>query len=127
MATTSVAAQTASARLSRGSGAASSSRTLNRIVTYLLLVVIGLILFMPFILAFLGTFKTDAETIAWPPRFFPTQWLVENWPKLWNTNVGGLPRASGTTSLGLVAGMLTFFATLILVGLGSEAQGKGLP
>ena len=38
---------------------------------YLLLALIGLILFMPFILAALGTFKTDSEIIAFPPKLFP--------------------------------------------------------
>jgi multiple sugar transport system permease protein len=55
---------------------------------YLLLSLIGLVLFMPFILAALGTFKTDAEIIAFPPRLFPQQWLVENWPRVWNTDLG---------------------------------------
>src|ERR1043166_5731058 len=55
---------------------------------YLLLTLIGLVLFMPFILAALGTFKTDAEIIAFPPRFLPNQWLVENWIKVWNTDIG---------------------------------------
>jgi ABC-type glycerol-3-phosphate transport system permease component len=55
---------------------------------YLILSLIGLVLFMPFILAALGTFKTDAEIIAFPPRFFPQQWLVENWPRVWNTDLG---------------------------------------
>jgi ABC-type glycerol-3-phosphate transport system permease component len=55
---------------------------------YLLLTLIGLVLFMPFILAALGTFKTDAEIIAFPPKLFPQQWLVENWGKVWNTDLG---------------------------------------
>ncbi len=55
---------------------------------YLLLAVIGLVLFMPFILAALGTFKTDAEIISFPPKFFPQQWHVENWAKVWNTDLG---------------------------------------
>lgn len=55
---------------------------------YLLLSVIGIVLFMPFILAALGTFKTDAEIIAFPPKLFPQQWLVENWGRVWNTNLG---------------------------------------
>ena len=55
---------------------------------YLLLALIGLVLFMPFILAALGTFKTDTEIIAFPPKFFPQQWLVENWGKVWNTDLG---------------------------------------
>jgi multiple sugar transport system permease protein len=55
---------------------------------YLLLTLIGLVLFMPFILAALGTFKTDAEIISFPPKLFPQQWLVENWGKVWNTDLG---------------------------------------
>lgn len=102
------------------------SRNLNRVLVYTLLIVIGLILFMPFILAFLGTFKTDAEIIAWPPTFLPNRWLVENWPRLLSTDLGGLPRPQGSTSLGLVAGMLTFFGTVIGLGMSSEQPGIGL-
>jgi len=57
-------------------------------VRYLILVVIGLILFTPFILAFLGTFKTDAEIIAFPPKFLPVHWLWENWSTVWKTDIG---------------------------------------
>ncbi|HHH40843.1 MAG TPA: carbohydrate ABC transporter permease [Chloroflexi bacterium] len=49
---------------------------------------IGVILFAPFILAAIGSFKTDAEIIAYPPKFFPERWLVENWVKVWNTDFG---------------------------------------
>jgi ABC-type glycerol-3-phosphate transport system permease component len=55
---------------------------------YLLLIIIGLVLFTPFILAALGTFKTDAEIIAFPPKFFPQNWLVQNWVKVWHTDLG---------------------------------------
>jgi ABC-type glycerol-3-phosphate transport system permease component len=54
----------------------------------LLLCVVGLILFTPFILAALGTFKSNAEIIRFPPTFFPAEWRVENWPRLWNTDLG---------------------------------------
>jgi multiple sugar transport system permease protein len=96
-------------------------------LVYALLLGIGLVLFTPFILAFVGTFKTDAEIIAWPPRFFPSEWLVQNWPRLWNTDFGGLPRPEGATSLGLMTGLLAFFVTFLLTGLSSEEKGKGLP
>ena len=55
---------------------------------YLALVAVGIVLFMPFILAALGTFKTGAEIIAFPPRLFPREWLVENWARVWNTDIG---------------------------------------
>jgi multiple sugar transport system permease protein len=106
---------------------AALQRRLGRVLIYGLLSVVGLMMFTPFILAFLGTFKTDAEIIAWPPRFFPARWLVENWPRLWNTDLGGLPRPEGSTSLGLVAGLFTFFVTFLFTGMSSEEKGKGLP
>lgn len=60
----------------------------NLFVRYLLLCGIGLILFMPFILAALGTFKSNAEIIRFPPTLFPAEWLVENWTRVWNTDIG---------------------------------------
>jgi multiple sugar transport system permease protein len=60
----------------------------SNILRYLVLTLIGAVLFLPFILAALGTFKTDAEIIAFPPKLFPEQWLVENWTKVWNTDLG---------------------------------------
>jgi multiple sugar transport system permease protein len=99
----------------------------SRALIYVLLVAIGVVLFTPFILAFLGTFKTDSEIIAWPPTFFPREWRVENWPRLWNTDFGGLPRSEGTTSFGLTSGLFAFLATFLLTGLSSEEKSKGLP
>jgi multiple sugar transport system permease protein len=43
---------------------------------------------MPFILAALGTFKTDMEIIAYPPKLLPGTWLVQNWSAVWNTDIG---------------------------------------
>jgi ABC-type glycerol-3-phosphate transport system permease component len=60
----------------------------NSFLRYLLLSAIGLILLMPFILAALGTFKTNAEIIRFPPTFFPAEWHVENWSRVWNTDLG---------------------------------------
>jgi ABC-type glycerol-3-phosphate transport system permease component len=42
----------------------------------------------PFILATLGTFKTDLEITAFPPKFLPAVWHWENWSRVWNTNIG---------------------------------------
>lgn len=64
------------------------TRQLATLLRYLILILIGVVLFTPFILAALGTFKTDAEIIAFPPKLFPANWLVENWTKVWNTDLG---------------------------------------
>ena len=57
-------------------------------VRYLVLIFISAVLLAPFILSFLGTFKTNAEIIAWPPKFLPANWLWENWANTWNTDLG---------------------------------------
>ncbi|HLO13413.1 MAG TPA: carbohydrate ABC transporter permease [Anaerolineales bacterium] len=64
------------------------SQSVSIFLRYVVLALIGLVLFMPFILAALGTFKTDAEIIAFPPKLFPAQWLVGNWARVWNTDIG---------------------------------------
>ncbi len=59
-----------------------------RVVRYTAVVLIGLVMFTPFILAFLGTFKTGAEIIAYPPQLLPSQWLSGNWERVWNADFG---------------------------------------
>ena len=63
-------------------------KVIKSVLHYLLLIVIGLVMFMPFILAFLGTLKTDLEITAFPPKFFPEVWHWENWATVWNTDLG---------------------------------------
>ena len=64
------------------------TRNIQTVLKYVLLVVIGLVALTPFILAFMGTFKTDAEIIAYPPAFLPKAWLTQNWVKVWTTDFG---------------------------------------
>lgn len=65
-----------------------ASHYVGLILRYTLLIGIGIVLFTPFILAGIGSFKTDSEIIAWPPKFFPAEWLTGNWAKVWNTDLG---------------------------------------
>jgi len=58
------------------------------ILRYTLLILIGAVLFAPFVLAALGSFKTGAEIIDYPPRFLPDNWLTQNWTRVWNTDFG---------------------------------------
>lgn len=64
------------------------ARVINLIIRYTILVAIGVILFAPFTLAALGSFKTGAEIIAYPPELLPENWLVENWNRVWNADFG---------------------------------------
>jgi multiple sugar transport system permease protein len=60
---------------------------LGAIVRYTLLILLSIIFMMPFVLSFLGTFKSAAEIIAFPPTFLPEQWRVENWVRVWNFSI----------------------------------------
>ncbi|GAC1551000.1 MAG: carbohydrate ABC transporter permease [Herpetosiphon sp.] len=68
---------------------AKTSRNIGTAIRYTLLVLIGLLLFLPFILAFLGTFKSSAEVVAFPPKIFPTTWHPENWARAWGVEIQG--------------------------------------
>jgi ABC-type glycerol-3-phosphate transport system permease component len=54
------------------------------IVRYGLLTLLALVAFAPFILSFLGTFKTNAELAAFPPTLLPKEWRLDNWARVWN-------------------------------------------
>jgi multiple sugar transport system permease protein len=97
------------------------------VVRYFLLSLVGFAVFTPFILAFLGSFKTGAEIIAFPPSFFPEEWMVENWPSLFTTDLGGSPRPDGSSSIGLIVGLFAFYATFFLTAMSNQQEGKGLP
>ncbi len=58
------------------------------VVRYGVLIAIGLVMFTPFILAALGSFKSSAEVIAYPPQLLPEEWLFSNWSRVWNANFG---------------------------------------
>ncbi len=125
--TVATANPTGSVGTPRGSGIrVTARRRIGRALFYVLLIAIGIILFTPFILALLGTFKGDAEITAWPPSLLPSEWLFGNWLKLFTTDFGGLPRPEGATSLGLMTGMLFFFAAFLLMGMSSESKGEGM-
>ena len=61
---------------------------LKQAARYLLLILVGTVLLAPFILAALGSFKSGAEIIAFPPKLLPETWRVDNWSRVWNTNFG---------------------------------------
>ncbi|MBA2338106.1 MAG: carbohydrate ABC transporter permease [Acidimicrobiia bacterium] len=94
---------------------------------YALLIVLGLVLFAPFILSLFGSFKSNAEIVAYPPSLLPRgEWQVENWPRFLGTDVGGEAQLDGAVSIGLMAGLLTAFVTLLLTGLTNEFRGQRL-
>ena len=59
------------------------------VIRYTLITVLAILVFMPFILSFLGTFKTNPEVTAYPPTFLPTEWHFENWVNTWSVQISG--------------------------------------
>ena len=59
------------------------------IIRYTLITLLAILVFMPFILSFLGTFKTNPEVTAYPPTFLPTEWHLENWVNTWSVQISG--------------------------------------
>ena len=53
----------------------------DRIVRYTLLILVGILFMLPFILSFLGTFKSQQEITAFPPSIFPENWLGTSWAR----------------------------------------------
>jgi ABC-type glycerol-3-phosphate transport system permease component len=93
----------------QATGGERTSRRVRQVLKYAFLVLLALVALTPFILAFLGTFKTDSEIIAYPPKFLPQNWLVQNWAKTWNTNFGQgatFPRWLLNTAIIAVGGAL---------------------
>jgi multiple sugar transport system permease protein len=58
-------------------------------IRYLLLIVVGFVLVLPFLLAALGSFKTNSAIVAYPPKLLPARWLWQNWVDVWHTDLGG--------------------------------------
>jgi ABC-type glycerol-3-phosphate transport system permease component len=50
-----------------------------QVLRYLFLILITIILLGPLVLAFLGSFKTNLEVLAWPPILFPSEWRFSNY------------------------------------------------
>lgn len=57
---------------------------LGAILRYTLLIVASIIAFAPFLLSFLGTFKTNLELTSYPPTILPELWRFDNWVRVWN-------------------------------------------
>lgn len=65
------------------------SETLTIALRYVLITALAIVFFMPFILSFLGTFKTNREVVSFPPAFLPAQWLWQNWVDTWSVEISG--------------------------------------
>lgn len=66
-----------------------TSETIILVLRYTLITALAIVFFMPFILSFVGTFKTNREVVSFPPAFFPNEWLWKNWVDTWSVEISG--------------------------------------
>jgi multiple sugar transport system permease protein len=53
-------------------------------IRYIVLILMTIIFLGPFFMALLGSFKSTAEVVAWPPTFLPKEWRFQNYVDVWN-------------------------------------------
>lgn len=54
-----------------------------QVLRYFFLFLMTVILLGPLVLAFLGSFKTNIEVLAWPPVLLPSVWRPDNYAYVW--------------------------------------------
>ncbi|MEO8286139.1 MAG: carbohydrate ABC transporter permease [Chloroflexota bacterium] len=54
------------------------------VLRYVSLLLVTVILIGPFVMAFLSSFKTTQEVLAWPPTLLPQVWRLQNYAEVWN-------------------------------------------
>lgn len=50
---------------------------------YLLLIVVGLAMVLPFVVMMLTSFKAQNDIVAFPPRMLPSEWTLANYALIW--------------------------------------------
>lgn len=76
-------------------------KRIGQVFRYGLLVVISLLFLAPFLLALSGTFKTNEEIEAYPPRFLPNDIRADNWTHVLQDGViQNLDNPNDPTTLG---------------------------
>ncbi len=121
-----MASTTAARPVAQADSRPALGKSIGLAIRYALMILLGLLLFAPFILSFFGSFKTNSEIIAYPPQLLPEVWQLQNWPRFFATDVGGEAQLDGAASIGLMAGLFVTFLTFLLTGLTSELKGEGL-
>ena len=58
-------------------------------VIYVLLCIVAVYFLAPFIYMLFSAFKTESEAIAFPPKFLPSEWHVENFVNAWKSQPFG--------------------------------------
>ena len=60
-----------------------------KFIIYFILILFTIYFTAPFIYMVFSAFKTEAEAIAYPPKFLPSKWHFENFINAWNSQPFG--------------------------------------
>ncbi|MDM8519801.1 carbohydrate ABC transporter permease [Anaerolineales bacterium HSG6] len=66
------------------------------------LLLIGLLVALPILIALLTSFKVPKEVVTYPPQMFPTEWTTENYVTAWNSNPFGRFLVNSFIQTGLI-------------------------
>lgn len=57
----------------------------SKVIIYILLTLVAVYFLAPFVYMLFSAFKTEAETVSFPPKFFPSEWLFSNFSNAWQS------------------------------------------
>ena len=87
-----------------------------KVILYILLTIFLLYFLFPFAYLFISAFKTEAEAVAYPPKWFPAEWLWSNFVNAWKSQpFGTFFKNSVLVTVGCVVGTLVS-STLVAYG-----------
>ncbi len=80
-------------------------------VVHALLMIGAILMIFPFVWMFLSAFKTDADVFAYPPRWIPSKWTLENFPKVFEM----IPFGRYYFNSLVVTGIITFGQVFVAI------------
>lgn len=82
------------------------------LLLHVFLLVFGLAVAMPIIIAFFTSFKTAQDVIHYPPRFLPSEWVFDNYLKAWTAQPFGRYLLNSFIQSGVITVFQVLFSIL---------------
>ncbi len=95
--------------------------TMADLIVHVALLLLGLIIAMPILIAFFTSFKPPAQVVTFPPSLFPSEWTVENYIVAWQKTPFGryllnsLIQSGVITAAQVVTSILAAYAFSVLI------------
>lgn len=95
--------------------------TTGDLIVHIILLVLGLIIAMPILIAFFTSFKPPSQVVTFPPSLFPTEWTVDNYIVAWQKTPFGryllnsLIQSGVITAAQVITSILAAYAFSVLI------------